>query len=67
MPAPPTELKRTEKLAPITTGSLQDYAERHGEAAAAVERGNTRINGWRAWVACVKAALSAGTAPAVCK
>lgn len=67
MPAPPTDLKQTEKLSPITTGSLQDYAERHAETAAAVERGNTRINGWRAFYACVKAALSTGSTPANCK
>jgi len=67
MPVPPTDLKQTEKLTGITTGSLQDYAERHAEAAAAVERSNTRINGWRAFYACVKAALSTGSTPATCK
>jgi hypothetical protein len=66
MPAPPTELKQTEKLQPITTGSVEDYAGRHAEAAGAVERGNTRINGWRTFYACVKAAVSAGTTPATC-
>lgn len=67
MPAPPTELKQTEKLGRIAKGDLSDYAARHAEAATAVERLNTRINGWRKLWACVKVALEKGASPDACQ
>lgn len=67
IPAPPTELKTTETLTPITTGDLSDYAQRNAEAAGAVARLNTRINGWRTWAYCVTQIVATGSAPDACK
>jgi len=67
MPAPPAELQKTERLKSVEKGDLNEYVERHGEAASAVERLNNRIHGWGRLWACVSSALSTGTTPDACK
>lgn len=67
LPNPPSELTRTERLNGLAVGDLSEYAERHGEAAAAVERSNTRVNGWARFYACVKQAIATGAVADNCK
>lgn len=67
MPAPPAELSQPERLSRIERGDLNDYVERHGEAASAVERLNSRVSGWSRFYACVKQALSTGATADTCK
>lgn len=67
LPNPPAELQQTERLAPVVRGDFPEYVERHGEAAAAVERDNTRLTGWARFYACVRQALATGSVADTCK
>jgi hypothetical protein len=77
LPTAPAELGRTERLAPIAPrptgqlvtidkGVLRLLSERLAEAAAAIERGNARIGGWKTLWQCTGAILGTGQAPKEC-
>lgn len=74
LPTPPAELTRTERLQPLAVapagalvtidrGVLAELYERLAQAAAAIERGNMRIGGWKQLWRCTDAILRTG-APA---